>query len=612
MTVQCRSSNKYFLGDTMLTLDPQIILVSAILTAALILLITEKITVDKTAMGIMVALSITGILTPAETISGFANPAVITVGAMFLLSHGLIRTGGVDFVSDLILHLSKGNKTSATILIFLTVALASGFINNTPVVVLFVPIIMGLSCECDFSPSKLLLPISYASILAGSCTLIGTSTNIIISDLSTSFGFEPLSMFELSQVGIPIAIVGILFLFFISPRILPGRTAPVCELDETKANRYIAELIVSLDSPLIGERDIIKHAGGNLGLGVIEVFRNGNIFDPVRRPITIKEKDILLVKGSAEDIVSCLKKQILELAHGEEDLAFGQGLQDDLIVELIVPPLSGLLREQLLSTELQNDPTIKVIAIRSRHHHYSYRKIKTVKLKIGDTILVRCPREKLSKMRNSNDFIVVEDIHHTMVNTEKAKMAAFIFMAVVLGASTGLADILVCSLTGVFLMTLTHCVSLKDAYRSLESEVLLLIVGTIALGIAMQKTGATALYANAFLALFDGMSPNTVLLGVILLSSLCTHILSNNATAVLLLPIAVSTATSLGVDPRPFIIGICFGASACFATPIGYQTNLLVYGPGRYRFSDYIKLGMPLNIMVIGLSALLIPLIWPF
>jgi len=603
---------KYFWGYTMLTLDPQIILVSAILLAALILLITEKIAVDKTAVGIMVALSITGILTPAETISGFANPAVITVGAMFLLSHGLIRTGGVDFVSKLILHLSKGNKTSATILILLTVALTSGFINNTPVVVLFVPIIMGLSCECDFSPSKLLLPISYASILAGSCTLIGTSTNIIISDLSAGFGFEPLSMFELSQVGIPIAIVGILFLFFVSPRILPGRTAPVCELDETKANRYIAELIVSPDSPLIGRKDIIKHAEENLGLGVIEVFRNGNIFDPVRSLISIKEKDILLVKGSAEDIVSCLKKQILELAHGEENMAFGQGLEDDLIVELIVPPLSGLLREQLLSTELQNDPDIKVIAIRSRRHHYSDRKIKTVKLKIGDTILVRCPREKLSKMRNSNDFIVVEDIHHTMINTEKAKMAAIIFLGVVLCASTGLADILVCSLTGVFLMTLTHCVSLKDAYRSLESEVLLLIVGTIALGIAMQKTGATALYANAFLALFNGMSPNTVLLGIILLSSLCTHILSNNATAVLLLPIAVSTATSLGVDPRPFIIGICFGASACFATPIGYQTNLLVYGPGRYRFSDYIKLGMPLNIMVIGLSALLIPLVWPF
>ncbi len=593
-------------------LNPQIILVSIILIISLYLLITEKIAVDKTAIGIMVALAVTGILSPGETISGFANPAVITVGAMFLLSHGLIRTGAVGFVSELILRFSKGDKTYATILILLTVALASGFINNTPVVVLFIPIVMGLSCECDFSPSKLLIPISYVSILAGTCTLIGTSTNIIVSDLSTRFGFEPISMFELGQVGVPIAIIGIVFLFFISPRILPGRTAPVCELDDTKSNRYIAELIVSQNSPLIGEGQILEHAEEHLGLSVIEVFRNGNIFDPARSPLIIKQADILLVKASAEDIVSCLKKQILELAHGEENMDFGQGNKDDLIVELIVPPMSGLLREHLLSTELQNDPEIKVIAIRTRRHHYSYRKIKTVKLKIGDTILVRCPREKLSKIRSSNEFIVVEDLHHSMVDTGKAKMAAIIFVGVVLSASSGLADILVCSLAGVFLMTLTHCLRLKDAYRSLEPEVLLLIVGTIALGVAMQKTGATQVYADAFLSLFDGKSPNTVLLGVILLSSLSTHILSNNATAVLLLPIAVTTATSLGLDPRPFIIGICFGASACFAAPIGYQTNLLVYGPGRYRFSDYIKLGLPLNIMVIALSALLIPFFWPF
>ena len=593
-------------------LNQEIILVSAILMASLILLITEKIAVDKTAIGIMVALAITGILSPAETISGFANPAVITVGAMFLLSHGLIRTGAVGVISEHILYFTKGNKTRAAILIFLTVALASAFINNTPVVVLFIPIVMGLSCECDFSPSKLLIPISYVSILAGTCTLIGTSTNIIVSDLSTQFGFKPLSMFELSQVGIPIAIIGMTFLFFISPRILPGRTAPVCELDETKSNLYIAELIVSRNSPLIGEKHIIEHARDQLGLSVIEVFRNGNIFDPVRAPVTIKQGDIILVKGSAEDIVSCLKKQIMELAHGEENMAFGNGLKDDLIIELIVPPMSRLLRKKLLSTELQNDPEIKIIAIRTRHRHYSYRKIKTVKLKIGDTILVRCPREKLSKIRNSNEFIVIEDINHSMIDKEKIRMTALIFVGVVLCASTGLADILVCSLTGVFLMTLTHCISLKDAYRSLESEVLLLIVGTIALGVAMQKTGATQLYADAFLSLFDGKSHHIVLLGVILLSSICTHILSNNATAVLLLPIAVTTAESLGVDARPFIIGICFGASACFATPIGYQTNLLVYGPGRYRFSDYIKLGLPLNIMVIILSALLIPFFWSF
>ncbi|WDP86903.1 MAG: SLC13 family permease [Desulfobacter sp.] len=596
----------------MFGLTTPMILVTLILIVALILLVTEKIAVDKIAIGIMVSLVLTGILKPAEAVAGFANPAVITVGAMFLLSYGLIRTGAVGIVTKLTLRFSKGNKTKAFILILLTVALASAFINNTPVVVLFIPIVMGLSCECDFSPSKMLIPLSYVSILAGTCTLIGTSTNIIVSDLSTRFGFQPIAMFELARAGIPIALVGLVYLFFVSPKILPGRTAPVCELDDSKSTRYIAEVIIPDNSPLVGEQQIVETAENSLGLTVIEIFRNNNIFDPNRTKLSIRQNDILLVKGSAEGIISALKKNILALAHGEEDLAFGPAGKDDLIIELVIPPLSGLLREKLESTELRHDPEMRIIALRTRRHHYSYRKINTVKLKIGDTILVRCPRKKLPQLRRSNDFIVIEDIHHAMTDTEKAGTGALIFAGVVLSATLGLAAIMTCAITGVFLMTLTHCLRLKDAYRSLESDILLLIIATIALGSAMQKTFVTQLYADAFLSLFEGTGPGVVLFGIILLSSICTHILSNNATAVLLLPIAVSTADSLGVDPKPFIIGICFGASACFATPIGYQTNLLVYGPGRYRFSDFLKLGLPLNFIVISLSSLLIPFFWPF
>jgi len=592
--------------------DIQIIFVSLLLITTLLLLISEKISVDKTAMGIMVLLSLTRILTPKETVAGFANPAVITVAAMFLLSRGLIRTGAVEFVTQLVLRFSKGKKTYAFLFILVTVAVSSAFINNTPVVVLFIPIVMGLSCEYDFSPSKLLIPLSYVSILAGTCTLIGTSTNIIISDLFESSGYEPLSMFELSTIGIPIAVLGIIFLVFVSPKLMPGRTAPVCELDEEKETKYIAELIVPHKSPLVGNDTIIETAEEDMGLTVIEIFRNGNIFDPSRTRISLKPEDILLVKGSAEDLVTCLNKQVLKLAHGEENMGFGSSQKDELIVELIVPPLSSLLREPLLSTDLQNDSDIQIIAIRSRQRHYSYRKIQTVKLKIGDIILVRCPREKLSRIRNNADFVVIEDIHHAMIDKEKARIAVTIFGGVILSATLGLADIMAASLAGVFLMTLTRCLSLKDAYSSLQSDVLLIIIGTIALGLAMQKTGATKLYADFFLSLFAGQSPNLVLLGIILLSSICSHLLSNNATAVLLLPIAISTAVSLGANPKPFIIGLCFGASACYATPIGYQTNLLVYSPGGYRFSDYIKLGLPLNILVILLASISIPMIWPF
>lgn len=589
-----------------------VVLVSLILIVTLVLLISEKISVDKTAIGIMVLLALTGILSPSETVAGFANPAVITVGSMFLLSHGLIRTGAVGFLTELVLKFSKGSRKSAFLIILVGGAVLSAFINNTPVVALFIPIVMGLSCECDFSPSKLLIPLSYVSILAGTSTLIGTSTNIIVSDLANLNGFDQLSMFELGRLGVPIAAIGILFLFLASPKLMPGRTAPVCELDEGKEKKYIAELIVTEKSALIGKRDITVYAKENLGLSVIEIFRNGGVFDPSRTRLSIKQNDIFLVKAGAQDIISCLKSKELSLIHGKKNLTFGGSPEDDLIVELVIPPLSSLLREPLMSDELQNDADISIIAIRSRTSYFSYRELQNGRLKIGDILLVQCPRNKLDKIRKSQDFVIIEDIHHAIVDREKAGIATGIFVAVVLAATLGLVDIMICALTGVFLMTLTHCLSLKDAYRSLQSEVLLLIVGTLALGLAMQKTGATELYSNAFLSLFEGKSPHMILFAIIVLTSIFTHILSNNATAVLLLPIAISTAVSLGVDPRPFIIGICFGASACYASPIGYQTNLLVYGPGGYRFSDFLKLGLPLNVIVIVIASVFIPVFWPF
>ena len=589
-----------------------IVVVSLILVITLVLLVSEKISVDKTAIGIMILLALTGILTPGETVAGFANPAVVTVAAMFLLSHGLIRTGAVDVLTDLVMKFSRGNRQSAFIIILVAVAVLSAFINNTPVVVLFIPIVMAMSCEYDFSPSKLLIPLSYVSILAGTSTLIGTSTNIIVSDLAYVKGYDQLSMFELGRIGVPIALLGLLFLFFVAPRLMPGRIGPVCELDEGKENKYIAELIATEKSPLVGRRDISQYVEENLGLDVVEIFRNGSIIDPSRQNVTIIPDDILLVKGAAQDLVSCLKTQHLSLVQGDDDFTFAGQPEENLIVELIIPPLSSLLREPLISAELQYDSDIKIIAIRSRLSYFSYRKIEKVKLKIGDIILVQCPRNKLDKLRNSSDFLLIEDIHHSIIDKQKAGIASGIFAAVVLAATLGLSDIMICALAGVFLMTITHCLSLKDAYRSLQAEVLLLIVGTLALGLAMQKTGATELYAQAFLTLFHGMGPHVILFAIIFLTSVCSHILSNNATAVLLLPIAISTAVSLGVDTRPFIIGICFGASACYASPIGYQTNLLVYGPGGYRFSDFIKLGLPLNIMVIVLAGFFIPVFWPF
>lgn len=586
-------------------------LVTLVLVVAMLLLITEMVPVDLTSIGIIVVLAITGILTPTEAIAGFASPAVITVAAMFLISKGMIRTGAVRFISQKVTDFSRGRPTLAILLILVIVGAASAFINNTPVVVLFIPIILSLGCELDFSPSKVLIPVSYASILAGTCTLIGTSTNIIISDLSARNGLGSLGMFELSPLGVPIALLGLFFLMLAAPRLMPSLHSPVCELKDAEHRRYLAELQVPRGSRIIGENPQSYFSQKYPDMEVLELIRYSHVYYPERDSVNISPDDLLLVKGSAEDLVEILHDDLVELPMAEQGLNFEADKKEAIIVELIIPPQSSLLGERLVASRLRQDPDIHIIAIRRRELHYAEPKVKDVRLQIGDILLVRLPELSLDRLRGGADFIIVEDVHHELVHKRLAWRAFLIFGAMVVAASMGLADILICALAAAFLMILSGCLQLRDAYRAIEARVLLIIIATIALSAALEKTGASEFYARTFLSMFSGMSPALVLSGVIVLTSISTHVLSNNATAILLLPIAISAAQSLGVDPKPFIIAVCFGASACFATPIGYQTNLLVYGPGGYRFSDYLKLGIPLNLVVLVMGSLFIPMIWP-
>lgn len=585
---------------------------SIILIVALILLITEKLPHDLTAIGIMVSLMVTGILSPAEAVAGFANPAVITVGAMFLISRAMVRSGVVGYVAQEVIAGSRGKTKIAMLVTFMVVAISSAFINNTPVVVLFIPVVLSLSCEYDFSPSKFLIPVSYTSILAGTCTLIGTSTNIIISDLSALYGYGNLGMFELASVGVPIAVAGIVFLFFAAPLLMPALSIPTCELENSENRRYLAELQIPRGSRLIGRDPEHVFARKYPSIEVLELIRYSYVFYPQRDREIIAADDLLLVKGSLSELVAVLHDNTVELPDKGPDLDFTKGSDKSLIVELIIPPQSSLLGERLLETGLKRDPDIHIIAIKRSGLHYTEKKIHDIRLRIGDILLVRSPMDRLDQIRAGSDFIIIEDVHHEIIHKRKAPLVLLIFGGIVASASLGLADIMVCALAGVFLIILFGCLHLRDAYRTLQGNILLLIVGAIALGSAMEKTGTTQLYAEAFLSLFSGLDVRLVLGGVMVLTSLVTHLLSNNATGILLLPIAISTALTLGVDPKPFIIGVCFGASACFASPIGYQTNLLVYGPGSYRFTDYFKLGIPLNLIVIGMGMALIPIFWPF
>jgi di/tricarboxylate transporter len=590
----------------------QIWIVSVILMLTLYLFITEKISVALTAVGIMVVLAVFRILTPKESVAGLAHPAVVTVGAMFLISKGLVRTGAVEHIGRRVAKIAKGNQTLAMMLILLCVAVASAFINNTPVVVLFIPVVMSMCCEFNLSPSKFLIPVSYASILAGTCTLIGTSTNIIVSDLSAQAGFGALTLFELTTIGAPVAVIGIAFLLITAPRFMPALSNPVCQVRDSDNRRYLAELKIPRGSSLIGEDPGVWFKKTYDSLEVLELIRYSHIFHPGRDAVKIAADDLLLVKGSVNDLVQILNMKEIELSSAEQGLSFGAGKKDALVVELIIAPQSALVGMRLLETDLFRDAEIHVIAIKRSGLHFTEKQLQDVKLKIGDIILVWCYDDKLASMRSGTDYLIIEDVYEEIVHKRKTWIASLIFSGMILAAALGLADIMVCALTAAFLMILTGCIQMRDAYQALQGDVLLLIAGTIALGAAMEKTGTSQLYADAFLRLFSGYSPGIILGCIILLTSISTQILSNNATAVLIFPIAVSTALAIGVDPKPFIIGICYGASACYATPIGYQTNLLVYGPGGYRFSDYLTLGIPLNILVLISGTLFIPMIWHF
>ncbi len=587
----------------------EIILVSVLLVVGIVLLVSEKLPVDMTAFGLMVCLMVLGLLPPRESLAGFSHPAPLTVAALLIVSQGLLRTGALDFMTRNFSQWSGGNPRFILLLGLLVTGVFSAFINNTPVVVLAIPVFLALCGEYGLAPSKFLIPISFASILAGTCTLIGTSTNIVVSNLAAEQGLAPLGMFELSRIGVPVAVVGVGFLYFFSFRLLPTHREPVLESDPSARRHYASELMVPMGSPLVGSSAVDALAQSYPGLEPYEVLRGQTVRDP---GVRLEVGDVMLVKGTAEHLAQILGDGAVVLPQLDDRTMETPYDPGSIIVELIVLPRSRLVGRRLMNTALGRAQDVWMIGVKRQRVHYGRHDIRNLRLSVGDILLVQCPVTSLSRLRTEQDIIVVEDVVRRVVNRRRAPVALAIFLAMVGVASFGVCDILVCSMTAAFLMILTGCMRPRDAYGAVDSKVLMLIIGTIALGRAMSETGAADVYVRAFLGAFDGASPQVVLGGLIVLTSVLSHFLSNNSTAALLVPVGMSTAAALGVDARPMLIGICFGASACFATPIGYQTNLLVYGAGGYKFSNFVKLGLPLNLLIWVASTALIPVFWPF
>jgi len=590
----------------------EIAFITILLAVVIVLLVTEKIPVDVTAVGIMAILAASGILSPEEAVLGFANPAPITVGALFILSAGLVRTGATDYVTERIIDLAAGSPKRFLMILLIVTGALSAVINNTPVVVMFIPIVLTAANRSNFAPSRHMMPLSFISILTGTCTLIGTSTNIIVSDLGAEAGLEAISMFELAPLGVPIAIVGGLFLYLFAFKILPEHRPAVLSKPQKDKSTYISELVIPSDSPLAGV-DPAQGLGEKYpDVQVYEVITGYRVCDPNTDLCMLDEGDLILVRGSAEDLARILADKHATLPKSGDSVIPSPYDEKHLMVELIIAPNSRFAGSLLVKTDLALDTEINIVGVKRRGTQYREKRLHNFRLRMGDIILAQMPLDHIEMLREGGDVIVVEDMIHRIVKRNKAPLAVAIFAGMILAASVGGVNILVAALVAAFLMVVTGCLSPRSAYAAVDAGVLILIIGTIALGKALTETGAATLYARTIVGLLSDMGPGVVLAAFIVFTSIVSHFISNNSAAVLLVPIAISTATTLGVDPRPFLVGICFGASACFASPIGYQTNLLVYGPGKYKFMDFIRLGMPVNALVWAASSIFIPYIWPF
>jgi di/tricarboxylate transporter len=587
----------------------EIILVLIILVVAVVLFATETFPIDMVALMVLAALVVLQLVTPEQAVSGLNNPATVTVACMFVLSAGLQRTGAVKVVGRAIVRFGK-NPMLLLVLTMVVVGVASAFINNTGVVAVMLPMVLAAAAKNKLSPSKLLIPMSFASQAGGVCTLIGTSTNLLVSAIAQKSPYvgEPFSMFELGQLGVILFGVCIVYFVLFGRWLLPER--PAQELTKSyELGEYITELRVMKDSPLIDKTLRASKLSKDHDVKILKLIRRGK---PLVRPTTrrLKAADILLIEGKVKDLINLKDAEKLELAPEHKFQDKDLKAEDLSLVQVVVPPNSHLIGRTLTDVYFHRRHRAIVLAVQRRGHRLR-EKIDDIRLAAADALLVQGPTEEIDRLRKDENFIILEEIEEGLLRKTKAPLAVMVITGVVLLATLNVMPIVASALVGAVLMVLVGCLNLEDAYEAIDWKVIFLLAGILPLGLAMQNSGAAALVAGWTVNLTGQWGPVAVLSAIYVLTVLLTSAMSNNATAVLLAPIAISTALDLGVNPKPFLIAVTFGASTCFATPIGYQTNAMIYNPGGYKYTDFLKVGIPLNLIFWGLATFFIPRIWP-
>jgi len=583
------------------------ILVLLILAGAVTLFVSEKYSIDFVALLVLGVLLALGLVTPAEGISGFSNPATVTVAAMFILSAGLQKTGATAVIGQLMVRFGR-SYFSALVVIMGTITVISAFINNTAAVAVFIPLVMVVANRRKIAASRLLIPLSYASQFGGVCTLIGTSTNLLVSSISDEAGYGSFSMFEFAKMGLILFVAGVLFFLLFGRWLLPERKAQ--ELAVTyQLGEYITELRVADNSPLVGKSVLESRLGQDHDVTVLRLLHvTKAVWAPLRQ--AVQGGDVLLVRGKLRELMRLRDSAKLEL-NAEFKLRDSTLQTEDLrLVQALVAPGADLIGHTLKDLDFRNRFKSLVLAIQRRGETIS-EKLNTVRFQLGDALLIQAHEDQIAVLRADENLIVLDEVPLVSLK-HKAPLVLGILAAVVGLAAFEVMPILVTALLGCLAMVLTRCLRLEEAYHAINWQVIFLLAGILPLGIAMQKTGAAGAIAERAVGAVGDMGPVAVLAVVYLMTSVMTDTMSNNAAAVLLAPIAISTAEQIGVDPRPFLMAITFAASTGFSTPVGYQTNTMIYNPGGYKYTDFLRTGVPLSILFWILSVIFVPRIWSF